>query len=211
MLDPIEKAIEDIRNGKMIIVVDDEDRENEGDFLMAADCITAEAVNFMAHYGRGLICTPLCKEYADRLELEPMVQKNTAGLETAFTVSVDAISGATTGISSQDRAKTIEVLANPFSAPTELARPGHIFPLIAKCGGVLERNGHTEAAVDFARLAGKTPVGVICEILNTDGSCARLPDLKKVAHKHNMTITSIELLQQYLVKNQEDNVVSLSH
>jgi 3,4-dihydroxy 2-butanone 4-phosphate synthase/GTP cyclohydrolase II len=203
MLDSIEKALLDLKAGKMVIVVDDENRENEGDFIMPAETITPEAVNFMATYGKGLICTPLSKEYALRLELDPMVQKHTTGIETAFTISVDALSGVSTGISARDRAKTIEVLASPFSKPSELARPGHIFPLIAKDGGVLEREGHTEAAVDLARLAGFTPVGVICEILSEDGSCARLPELRIMADKFNLTLTSIELLQKYRMQLEE--------
>ena len=175
-LNSIEEAIEEIRNGKVIIVVDDDDRENEGDFVCAAECITPEIVNFMATHGRGLICAPLAEERCDELGLQLMVGKNTAAYETPFTVSVDLIGhGCTTGISAHDRFKTIKALADPETKPEELGRPGHIFPLRAKKEGVLRRAGHTEAAIDFARLAGFRPAGVLVEIMNRDGSMARLP------------------------------------
>ena len=197
----VEEAISDIKNGKIIIVVDDENRENEGDFIMSAQMVTPESVNFMATHGRGLICTPLSKEIASRLDLPPMIAKNTDSLETAFTVTVDAKKNITTGISASDRSHTIELLANPTTRPTDFVRPGHIFPLIARDGGVIEREGHTEAAVDLARLAGHTPVGVICEILNEDGSCARLPELMNLAQRFEMKIITIEELIRYQ-KNQ---------
>ncbi|MEL7123448.1 MAG: 3,4-dihydroxy-2-butanone-4-phosphate synthase, partial [Bacteroidota bacterium] len=174
-LHTIEEAIEDIRAGKVIIVVDDEDRENEGDFICAAECITPEIINFMATHGRGLICTPIDEKRADELELDMMVSTNTALHETAFTVSIDLIGhGCTTGISAPDRAKGILALIDPKTKPSDFARPGHIFPLRAKTGGVLRRTGHTEAAIDLARLAGYEPAGVLVEILNEDGTMARL-------------------------------------
>ena len=183
-LDTIEEAIEAIRQGEIIIVVDDEDRENEGDFLAAAEKVTPEMINFMATYGRGLICAPLTESRCKELELRPMVSNNTDHMETAFTVSVDLKgNGVTTGISAADRAKTILALVNSSTKPHELARPGHIFPLVAKQGGVLRRTGHTEAAIDLARLAGSEPAGVIVEIMNEDGTMARLPDLKIIAQK----------------------------
>jgi len=210
-LNTIEEAIEDIRQGKIIIVVDDEDRENEGDFLAAADKITPEMINFMATYGKGLICTPLTESRCKELELHAMVSNNTDNMETAFTVSVDLKgNGVTTGISASDRAKTIEALVSPDTKPYELGRPGHIFPLIAKQGGVLRRTGHTEAAIDFARLAGFSPAGVICEIMNDDGTMARLPQLVKVAKKFDLKLVSIEDLVRYrmqhdsLIKKKED-------
>jgi len=210
-LNTIEEAIEDIRQGKIIIVVDDEDRENEGDFLAAADKITPEMINFMATYGKGLICTPLTESRCKELELHAMVSNNTDNMETAFTVSVDLKgNGVTTGISASDRAKTIEALVSPDTKPYELGRPGHIFPLIAKHGGVLRRTGHTEAAIDFARLAGFSPAGVICEIMNDDGTMARLPQLVKVAKKFDLKLVSIEDLVRYrmqhdsLIKKKED-------
>jgi len=186
-LNTIEEAIEDIRQGKVIIVVDDEGRENEGDFLAAAEKVTPEMINFMATHGRGLICTPLTENRCKELGLNSMVQNNTDPMETAFTVSVDLRgSGVTTGISASDRAKTVLSLVDPNTKPYDLARPGHIFPLIAKQGGVLRRTGHTEAAIDFARLAGFKPAGIIVEIMNEDGSMARLPELYKVAKKFNL-------------------------
>lgn len=210
-LNTIEEAIEDIRQGKIIIVVDDEDRENEGDFLAAADKVTPEMINFMATYGKGLICTPLTESRCKELELHAMVSNNTDNMETAFTVSVDLKgNGVTTGISASDRAKTIEALVSPDTKPYELGRPGHIFPLIAKQGGVLRRTGHTEAAIDFARLAGFSPAGVICEIMNDDGTMARLPQLVKVAKKFDLKLVSIEDLVRYrmqhdsLIKKKED-------
>lgn len=197
MLSSIDQAILDIKAGKMVIVVDDENRENEGDFIMAAEMITKEAVNFMVTHGRGLICVPLSKSKAQELELAPMVDYPGDSLKTAFTISVDAAQGISTGISTDDRAKTIKLLSDTKTGPSDLVRPGHIFPLIAKDKGVLEREGHTEAAVDLARLAGLSPVGVICEILNADGSCARLDDLIEIAHQHDLRIITIESLVQY--------------
>ena len=197
-LNTIEEAIEDIRQGKIIIVVDDEDRENEGDFLAAAELVTPEMINFMATHGRGLICAPLTEKRCHELELHSMVKNNTDHMETAFTVSVDLKGhGVTTGISAADRAKTILALVNEDTKPHELARPGHIFPLTAKQGGVLRRTGHTEAAIDFARLAGFKPAGVIVEIMNEDGSMARLPELVEVAKKFNLKLVSIEDLVAY--------------
>jgi 3,4-dihydroxy 2-butanone 4-phosphate synthase/GTP cyclohydrolase II len=198
MLDTIESAIEDIRNGKMIIVVDDDDRENEGDFIIAARHATPEAVNFMAKYGRGLICVPLTAERCDELQLNMMVSNNTATHETAFTVSVDLLGyGCTTGISASDRSKTIKALVDPSIRPEELGRPGHIFPLRAKEGGVLRRAGHTEAAVDLARLAGFEPAGVLVEVMNEDGSMARLPELQEIAKQWDLKLISIKDLIEY--------------
>ena len=210
-LNTIHEAIDDIRNGKVIIVVDDENRENEGDFLAAADKVTPEMINFMATHGRGLICAPLTENRCKELELNMMVRNNTDPLETAFTVSVDLRgNGVTTGISASDRSKTVQALINDDTKPFELARPGHIFPLVAKEGGVLRRTGHTEAAIDFARLAGLNPAGVIVEIMNEDGTMARLPELIKVAKKLDLKIVSIEDLVAYrmqhdsLIKKKED-------
>ena len=201
-LNTIEEAIEDIRQGKMIIVVDDEDRENEGDFIAAAEKVTPEMINFMATHGRGLICAPLTEKRCKELDLKPMVNHNTVLHHTAFTVSVDLIGhGCTTGISAHDRAKTIQHLVKTETKPEDLGRPGHIFPLIAKEGGVLRRSGHTEAAVDFARLAGLNPAGILVEILNKDGSMARLPQLKEVAEKFDMKLVSIEDLVAYRMKH----------
>ncbi|PZR08139.1 MAG: 3,4-dihydroxy-2-butanone-4-phosphate synthase [Flavobacterium psychrophilum] len=205
-LNTIEEAIEDIRNGKIIIVVDDEDRENEGDFLAAADKVTPEMINFMATHGKGLICTPLTEKRCKELGLHPMVSNNTDSMETAFTVSIDLKGkGVTTGISAQDRSKTVEALTDPDTKPHDLGRPGHIFPLIAKEGGVLRRTGHTEAAIDFARLAGFKPAGVICEIMNEDGTMARLPELYEVAQKFNLKLVSIEDLVAY--RMQHDSLI----
>ncbi len=205
-LNTIEEAIEDIRQGKVIIVVDDEDRENEGDFLAAAEKVTPEMINFMATHGRGLICAPLTENRCKELGLQVMVNNNTDPMETAFTVSVDLRGdGVTTGISASDRAKTIKALANPDTKPHDLARPGHIFPLIAKQGGVLRRTGHTEAAIDFARLAGFRPAGVIVEIMNEDGSMARLPQLFEVARKFDLKLVSIEALVAY--RMQHDSLI----
>ncbi len=205
-LNTIEEAIEDIRQGKVIIVVDDEDRENEGDFLAAAEKVTPEMINFMALHGRGLICTPLTEKRCNELHLHSMVSNNTDPMETAFTVSVDLRgNGVTTGISAQDRAKTIQALVHPDTKPHDLGRPGHIFPLIAKEGGVLRRTGHTEAAIDFARLAGFTPAGVIVEIMNEDGTMARLPELMEVAKKFDLKIVSIEDLVAY--RMQHDSLI----
>ncbi|MES2811497.1 MAG: 3,4-dihydroxy-2-butanone-4-phosphate synthase [Bacteroidota bacterium] len=206
VLNTIEEAIEDIRQGKVIIVVDDEDRENEGDFLAAAEKITPEMVNFMATHGRGLICTPLTESRCKELGLRAMVSNNTDHMETAFTVSVDLKGhGVTTGISASDRAKTIQALVNPDTKPFDLARPGHIFPLIAKQGGVLRRTGHTEAAIDFARLAGFKSAGVIVEIMNEDGTMARLPELAEVAKKFDLKLVSIEALVAY--RMQHDSLI----
>jgi len=205
-LNTIEEAIEDIRQGKIIIVVDDEDRENEGDFLAAAELVTPEMINFMATHGRGLICAPLTEKRCYELELHSMVKNNTDHMETAFTVSVDLKGhGVTTGISASDRAKTILALVNEETKPHELARPGHIFPLTAKQGGVLRRTGHTEAAIDFARLAGFKPAGVIVEIMNEDGTMARLPQLVEVAQKFNLKLVSIEDLVAY--RMQHDSLI----
>ena len=210
-LNTIDEAINDIRNGKVIIVVDDENRENEGDFLAAAEKVTPEMVNFMATHGRGLICTPLTEKRCKELELGMMVTNNTDPMETAFTVSVDLRGkGVTTGISASDRALTIKSLIDKETKPFDLARPGHIFPLRAKEGGVLRRTGHTEAAIDFARLAGLQPAGVIVEIMNEDGTMARLPQLLEVAKKFDLKIVSIEDLVAYrmehdsLIEKKED-------
>ena len=198
MLDSIESAITDIKNGKLVIVVDDEDRENEGDFITAASNATPEIVNFMSMYGRGLICTPLTEERCAELQLQPMVVDNTSLHETAFTVSVDLLgNGCTTGISAQDRAKTIQALVNSDTLPEALGRPGHIFPLKAKKGGVLRRSGHTEAAIDLARLAGFQPAGVLVEIMNEDGTMARLPQLIEIARKYDLKLISIKDLIEY--------------
>ncbi len=202
-LNTIEEALEEIRNGKMVIVVDDEDRENEGDFLTAAENMTTEMVNFMATQGRGLICVPLIEERCEELGLELMVGKNTAQYETPFTVSVDLIGhGTSTGISAYDRAMTIQALVDPKTDPEVLGKPGHIFPLKAKTAGVLRRAGHTEAAIDLARLAGFRPAGCIVEIMNEDGTMARLPDLVKVAAKFDMKIVSIADLIEYRLQNE---------
>lgn len=210
-LNSIAAAIEDIKNGKVIIVVDDENRENEGDFLAAADKVTPEMINFMATHGRGLICAPLTEKRCKELELGMMVTNNTDPMETGFTVSVDLRGkGVTTGISASDRAITIQALIDKNTKPFDLARPGHIFPLRAKDGGVLRRTGHTEAAIDFARLAGLQPAGVIVEIMNDDGTMARLPELLKVAEKFDIKIVSIEDLVAYrmehdsLIEKKED-------
>ncbi|MBX2887396.1 MAG: bifunctional 3,4-dihydroxy-2-butanone-4-phosphate synthase/GTP cyclohydrolase II [Ferruginibacter sp.] len=203
MLDSIESAIEEVKNGKLIIVVDDEDRENEGDFITAAANATPEVINFMSTYGRGLICAPLTEERCDELRLHPMVSDNTSLHETAFTVSIDLLGeGCTTGISAHDRSKTVKALVNPKNQPGDFGRPGHIFPLKAKKGGVLRRSGHTEAAVDIARLAGFDPVGVLVEIMNEDGSMARVPELQKIAKKFGLKIISIKDLIAYRLKTE---------
>lgn len=203
VLDTIEEAIEEIKNGKVIIVVDDEDRENEGDLICAAECITPEIVNFMTTYARGLLCVPLVEDRCEELGLDLMVGNNTAAFETPFTVSVDLLGhGCTTGISAHDRFKTIRALTDPDTKPEELGKPGHIFPLKAKRGGVLRRAGHTEAAIDFARLAGFKPAGVLIEIMNEDGSMARLPDLVKVAKRFNLKLVSIKDLIEYRIKKE---------
>jgi 3,4-dihydroxy 2-butanone 4-phosphate synthase / GTP cyclohydrolase II len=200
-IDSIEEAIDEIKNGKVIIVVDDEDRENEGDFVCAAESITPAIVNFMATHGRGLICAPLSEDRCEELGLELMVGKNTAVFETPFTVSVDLIGhGCTTGISAHDRFKTIKALVDPETNPEELGKPGHIFPLKAKKEGVLRRAGHTEAAIDFARLAGFRPAGVLVEIMNEDGSMARLPDLREVADRFNLKLVTIKDLIAYRMR-----------
>src|SRR5580765_782034 len=203
MLDSFESAIQDIKAGKIVIVVDDEDRENEGDFIVAARHVTPEVINFMSKHGRGLICVPLLEERCEELGLDLMVNNNTALHETAFTVSVDLLGhGCTTGISAHDRAKTIQALVDPFTNPADLGRPGHIFPLRSKNGGVLRRAGHTEAAVDLARLAGFDPphAGVLVEIMNEDGSMARLAQLVEVAKKFDFKIISIKDLIEYRIK-----------
>lgn len=202
-LNAIAEAVEDLRNGKVIIVVDDEDRENEGDFICAAECITPEIINFMATHGRGLICTPIEEQRAEELGLKMMVPENTALHETAFTVSIDLIgNGCTTGISAYDRATGIRALVDPTTKPEDFARPGHIFPLRAKTGGVLRRTGHTEAAVDLARMAGFRPVGVLVEILNEDGTMARLPELVKIAERFGLKIISIKDLVAYRMETE---------
>lgn len=203
MLDSIESAIEDIKLGKLVIVVDDEDRENEGDFIAAANTVTPEIINFMSMYGRGLICAPLTEERCNELQLQPMVSNNTSLHETAFTVSIDLLGqGCTTGISAHDRAKTIQALVNPDTKPEDLGRPGHIFPLRAKKGGVLRRSGHTEATIDMARLAGFEPAGVLVEIMNEDGSMARLPQLKEIAKKFDLKLISIKDLIEYRLQQE---------
>lgn len=197
MLNTIPEAIEAIKAGKTIIVVDDEDRENEGDFLTAAHNATPETINFMIRHGRGLVCAPITSQRAKELELGPMVTNNTTSHETNFTVSVDLLAGCTTGISASDRSKTVLSLIDPSTVPSDLGRPGHIFPLIAKDGGVLRRTGHTEAAIDMAVLAGFEPAGVICEIIKEDGEMARLPDLLEMAKEFDMKIISIKDLIEY--------------
>ncbi|KAA3616074.1 MAG: bifunctional 3,4-dihydroxy-2-butanone-4-phosphate synthase/GTP cyclohydrolase II [Calditrichaeota bacterium] len=194
----IEEAIDDFREGRIIIVVDDEDRENEGDFIMAAEKVTPAAINFMATHGRGLICTPMTADRLDELNLQSMVSQNTASLGTNFTVSVDAVAETTTGISASDRAQTVKVLVDKNSKPGDLARPGHIFPLRAATGGVLERRGHTEAVTDLARIAGfSSQAGILCEIMDDDGTMARLPRLFQIAEKHNLKLITIADLIEY--------------
>ena len=201
-LNTIAEAIEDIKAGKVIIVVDDEDRENEGDFVAAAENISPEIINFMATHGRGLICMPLTEQRAEELELNMMVGNNTDPKETAFTVSVDLLGhGVTTGISAGDRALTVKAMVSDETKPSDLSRPGHIFPLRAKSGGVLRRTGHTEASIDFARLAGLKPAGVICEIMNEDGTMARVPQLLEVAERFNLKMVSIEDLVAYRMRH----------
>ena len=202
-LNTIEEAIEEIKNGNLIIVVDDADRENEGDFIAAAELMTPEKANFMAKYGRGLMCAPMTEEIADKLELPYMVSSNTSIHSTPFTISVDLLThGCTTGISAYDRATTLKYLADPNIKPEEFGRPGHIFPLRARSRGVLRRAGHTEAAVDLCRLAGLQPVGTLIEILNEDGTMARLPELIKIAKEHNLKIISVADLIKYRIKNE---------
>lgn len=203
MLDTIESAIEDIKKGKLVIVVDDEDRENEGDFITAARNVTPEIINFMSTHGRGLICAPLVEERCEELGLELMVRDNTALHQTPFTVSVDLLGhGCTTGISASDRSKTVQALINPDTRPEELGKPGHIFPLRAKQGGVLRRTGHTEATIDLARLAGFEPAGVLVEIMNEDGSMARLPELREIAIKFDLKLISIKDLIEYRLRTE---------
>ena len=202
-LDRIEDAIADIKAGKMIIVVDDEDRENEGDFLAAAEMATPEMINFMATHGRGLICTPIMEDLCDRLGLGLMVTDNTATHATPFTVSIDYLGGnCTTGISASDRSETIQRMLHPEAKPSDFGRPGHIFPLKARKEGVLRRAGHTEAAIDFAQMAGLAPAGVICEIMSEDGTMARLPELREIANKYNMKLVSIQDLITYRLQNE---------
>jgi 3,4-dihydroxy 2-butanone 4-phosphate synthase/GTP cyclohydrolase II len=198
----VERAIAEIRAGRMVVVVDDEDRENEGDLIMAAEKVTPEAVNFFARHGRGLICAPAAREVLDRLELAMMVERNTGLLNTPFTVSVDAREGTTTGISAADRALTVRLLADPATRPDDLARPGHIFPLSAAPGGVLRRAGHTEASVDLARLAGLRPVGMLCEILSEDGGLARGPELARYCAEHGLTQISVRDLIAYRMQRE---------
>ncbi len=203
MLDTIEAAIEDIKKGKLVIVVDDEDRENEGDFVTAARNVTPEIINFMSMYGRGLICAPLVEERCEELGLEMMVRDNTALHQTPFTVSVDLLGhGCTTGISAHDRAKTVQALIDPNTRPEYLGKPGHIFPLKAKKGGVLRRSGHTEATIDLARLAGFEPAGVLVEIMNEDGSMARLPQLREIASRFDLKLISIKDLIEYRLRTE---------
>ncbi len=199
----IEEAVEEIRNGKMIIIVDDEDRENEGDLVCAAEKVTPELINFMAVHGRGLICLPLTEERCDFLQLSPQTAENTSGFGTAFTVSIEAKEGVTTGISAADRAKTILTAVSPLTTPHDLARPGHVFPLRAKNGGVLVRVGQTEASVDMSRIAGLNPSAVICEIMNDDGTMARLPELEVFADKHGLKIISVADLVRYRIHKEK--------
>ena len=203
----IESVLKDIARGKMVVVVDDADRENEGDLIMAGEKATAKAVNFMAKFGRGLICAPTVPERLQQLGIERMVLNNRESHRTDFQISVDAANGITTGISAADRAKTIKTLANPTSIPKDLVQPGHIFPLRAKAGGVLQRAGHTEAAVDLAQLAGCRPIGVICEIMSEDGSMARLPELRKFATKHKLKLCSIAQLIEF--RRKRERLISL--
>lgn len=203
MLDKISDAIEDIKKGKLVIVVDDEDRENEGDFITSAQNVTPEIINFMSKHGRGLICMPLSEQRCDELNLGMMVNKNTALHATPFTVSVDLLGhGCTTGISAHDRAKTVQAIINPETQPEDLGRPGHIFPLRAKNGGVLRRTGHTEATIDLAKLAGHVEAGVLVEIMNEDGTMARLPELRKIADKHDLKLISIKDLIAYRLEKE---------
>ena len=200
--DTVEDAIDDIRNGRLVVVVDDEDRENEGDFVTAAEVVTPDLVNFMARWGRGLMCVPVTRERAVELDLPMMEQTNTSLFETPFTVSVDLREGTTTGISAADRAATIRALADPEARPTDFARPGHIFPLRAQPGGVLRRAGHTEATVDLARLAGFRPCGVLIEVMNEDGTMARVPDLREIADEHGLKLITIKDLIAYRMRTE---------
>src|SRR5665648_1173411 len=198
----IEEALDEIRQGRMVVVVDDEDRENEGDLTMAAQFVTPDAINFMAKFGRGLICLALTEQRADRLGLYPMAQDNRSRFETAFTVSIEAREGVTTGISAADRARTIQVAIDPRTKPGDLVQPGHVFPLRAKPGGVLERSGQTEAAVDLAHLAGLNPAGVICEVMNEDGTMARVPDLIEYSRRHDLKMVTVADLIEYRRQNE---------
>ena len=198
----IDEAVEEIRNGRMIIIVDDEDRENEGDLVCAAELVTPEIISFMAIHGRGLICLPLTEERCDELQLHPQTSDNTSSMGTAFTISIEAKSGVTTGISAADRAKTILTAVDPSSKASDLARPGHVFPLRAKRGGVLVRVGQTEASVDIARIAGLAPAAVICEIMNDDGTMARMPELEVFAEKHGLKIISVADLVRYRIEKE---------
>lgn len=201
-IDPIDEAIADIKRGKMVILIDDEDRENEGDLVIAAEKVTPEAINFMAKEGRGLVCLTLTPERADQLQLTPMTQENTSSFGTAFTISIDAQKNVSTGISAKDRAITILTAIHPDSRPTDLVRPGHVFPIRAQRGGVLKRAGQTEGSVDLARLAGLSPAGVICEIMNEDGSMARVPDLLQFGKKHNLKLVTIKDLIEYRMRRE---------
>src|SRR6187399_2032590 len=201
-LSSIEDAAKDIRDGKMIIIVDDEDRENEGDLVCAAEKVTPETISFMAVHGRGLICMPLTEERCDELQLSPQASDNTSSMGTAFTISIEAREGVTTGISAADRAKTVLTAVNPSTKPSDLARPGHIFPLRAKRGGVLVRPGQTEASVDLVRIAGLQPAAVICEIMNDDGSMARMPELEVFAAKHGLKVVSVADLVRYRIEKE---------
>jgi len=203
LFNTIEEAIEEVRSGRLLIVVDDEARENEGDFVLAAERITPEIVNFMLAKGRGVFCAPMAPERADALGLSPMVESNTSLHETSFTVSVDYIHGTTTGVSAADRAATIRALVDPATKPSDLARPGHVFPLRAAEGGVLRRAGHTEAVVDLCRLAGLSPVGVLCEIMNPDGTMARVPQLYRLARKHGLKMITVRDLIEYRMRREK--------
>ena len=216
VLQRVDRAIEEIRNGRMVILVDDEERENEGDLVLAASLVTPDAINFMAREARGLICLTLTEDVAERLNLPMMVHDNQAKLGTAFTVSIEARTGVTTGISAHDRATTIRTAVAPDSRPEDLVRPGHIFPLVARTGGVLQRTGQTEGSVDLARLAGLPPSGVICEIMNDDGTMARMPDLEKFAARHGLSIVTVadliqfRLMRERLVRRVGESELSLS-
>src|SRR5712692_2297562 len=202
-VDSIESVIADLQKGRMVVVVDDAERENEGDLIMSAECVSAEAINFMAKHGRGLICVPMISERLRQLGVEQMVRQNREAFKTDFQVSVDAATGVTTGISAADRARTIKVMADPTAVPEDLVQPGHVFPLRAREGGVLQRAGHTEAAVDLARLAGLAPAGVICEIANADGTMSRLPELLEFSRSHELPIISIAELIRHRLRSEQ--------